>query len=188
MKFIFLFCTKFRVYLIELPLIVLLVLSIVFNERTDSFVKLYPLIIALSLGIVFIALYFFRGIMIKYDEIRDVGLFSERDKVVLTSEKTLILTLMPRRRIKVELFGKDGKAELDWLRDEEPMEIFLYRGKAIGGKATAKRILSYFEVFDGDLNEIVAGDDFSAEYQYVSVSTSNNEKGHEIRIKIEETM
>jgi len=188
MKRIFLFCTKYYLYLIELPLILLLILAIIFNGRADGLLKLYPLIITLSLAIIFIFLYFFRGIIIKYDEIKDVGLFSKRDRVVINKEKTLIITMLPHKKLRIELFGVDGKAALDWLKDEEPKEIYLYRGKAIGGKNSAKKIMKFFDIDEEDRELIIDNDNFSKSYEFVSVSSATVDSKREIRIKIDETV
>ena len=188
MKRIFLLSTRLYIFLIELPLVFLLTLAIIFNGRADGLLKLYPLIVTLSLAIIFIFLYFFRGIKIKYDEIKDVGLFSKRDKVVLNKDKTLIITVLQHKKLKIELFGFDGKAGLDWLKDEEPKEIYLYRGKAIGGKSTPERILRFFEVSEEDLEKILIAERFSNKYQYVSVESSVKNEMREIRIRFEETM
>ena len=188
MKHVFLFSTRVYLFLIELPLILMLTLSIIFNGRADGFLKLYPLIVTLSVAIVIIFLYFFRGIRIKFDEIRDVGLFSERDRVVINKGKTLILTKLNRGKLKVELFGCDGKAGLDWLKDEEPKEIYLYRGKAIGKDRAIFRILKFFAVDSEDLARITEEDGFDKSYEFVTVKSKITEESTEIRIMIDETV
>ena len=191
MKGIFLFSSRLRVYIIEIPLILLLVLAIRFNDNVESLLKLYPLQVCLILGIAFVGVYFFRGILIKFDEVRDVGLFSERDKAVINKDKTLILTLMKKGKIKVELYGNDGTvAGYDWLRADEskPNDIFLYRGKANGNKKAAKRILRYFDVFENDFDRIFNEDSFTFEYENVLLSSSIVNERREIRLKFKETI
>ena len=81
------------------------------------------------------------------DEVRDVGLFSNRDRAILNKDKTLIITLMRRGRMKVEVFGNDGAiAGYDWLKAEEgkPNDIYLYRGKAGGRIKKAEKTLRFF--------------------------------------------
>jgi hypothetical protein len=191
MKKTFLFCTKIRLYLIELPLIVLLAFAYHFNERSDALTKLYPLIIFIILVILFIFVYFFRGIMISTEEISDVGLFSGRDRAEITKDKTVIITMKSRARLSVELFGNDGTPpSLDWLKGEDytPVDIYLFRGKAIGGKRAVKRVLSVFGVASSDLQSIFTLDSFSADYDIASVSVTKKEDIREIKIKITETV
>ena len=76
MKSVFLFSTKLKVFLIEIPPTVLLVPAIIYNNNVKTLMKLYPLIIALLGIIIFSAVYFFRAVKITNEEIRCVGPFS----------------------------------------------------------------------------------------------------------------
>ena len=64
MKGIAFFSSRLWVYLTELPVILLLVVAVRNNDAADNVGKLYPLIILLGAVIVFIAIYFFRGVII----------------------------------------------------------------------------------------------------------------------------
>ena len=191
MKFVFLFCSKLRVYLTELPVVLLLAVAIHYNDGSDALFKLYPLQIFLVLAILFILVYFFRAITITYDEIRYHGLFSSRDSAVINKDKTLIITMKPGRRLAVELFGNDGKLPaLDWLKDDDtpPVDIFLFRGKAVGGERSVRSVLKYFGVAEQDLGAVFTEDSFSAEYDDVSLSVEKKEDIRIFKIKMKETI
>lgn len=191
MKFVFLFCTKLRVYLTELPVILLLAIAIHYNDGSDELFKLYPLQIFLGLVILFILVYFFRAITITYDEIRYHGLFSSRDSAVINKDKTLIITMKPARRLTVELFGNDGKLPaLDWLKDSEapPVDIFLFRGKAVGGKRTVSSVLKYFGVPAEDISEVFSKDGYTREYDDVILDVEKKEDICIFKIKMKETV
>ena len=178
-------------FLTELPLIALLAAAIYYNNLAEGFIKFYPLIAVLILGMIFIVVYLFRYVSISVEEVRSGGLFSSRDRATINAGKTLILTRMPRKRMRVELFGNDGVAPmLDWAQGDghEIMDIFLYREKAIGGVKTAARVLEFFEIPDEDIDEAVFTDGFSKEYEAVSVSTAVCEGKTEIRIKFTKTI
>ena len=96
MKSVFLFRTKFRMYWVLLPLLALLLASIYYNRFADNLLKLYPIITVTICGMIFILIYFFRGIKISYDEIRDVGLFSGHDSAIINEGKTLIFKIKKR--------------------------------------------------------------------------------------------
>ena len=189
MKSIFLFRTRLAVYWVLLPLILLLTASIYYNQFADNLMKLYPIITVTVLGIVFIVIYFYRGVRISYDEIRDIGLFSRRDNAIINEGKTLILK-RKKNKVEITLFGNDGvTADLDWLKStgDAPRDISLFRGKAIGGDKCISRILKFFGVDDGDISAIIGSTDFSKDYSLVSVYTEYND-GSVVNIRINKTI
>ena len=191
MKGIYLFCTRLRFYWVELPLALLLTVALIYNKESDALLKLYPLIITIICGAVFVLFYFFRAIKISYDEIRFIGIFSSRDKAIITKDKTLILTMIGRGRLQIRLFGNDGVLpELDWIRNSktEPIDIDLFSGKALGGTRKIKRILSYFGASSQDFGDIFACEDFEKQYKYVTVSSSVVNECKEIRIRMDQTV
>ena len=87
MKKIYLFCTKLRVYLLELPLLLLLAICYHYNDEMDNLFKLYPLMVFLVLLIIFIIIYFFRYLSISFESIENHGLFSNRDRALINKDK-----------------------------------------------------------------------------------------------------
>ena len=166
MKKTYLFCTKIGWFITLIPPIALLIISIIYNERAAGLLKLYPLIVCSALAIAVIFSYFFRYITISTEEIRMNGLFSSRDSAILNEKKSLILTLLPRNRICVTLFGNSGLPAFNWAQGEDytPIDIDLFREKAIGSERTVKRVLHYFEVSDEDCDALLVSDSFEKEY------------------------
>ena len=151
MKSIYLSCTKLWVYLTVIPPLIIFRLALAFNKHSTGILKFYPLMIVSALAVIFIVVYFFRVISINNDEIRYHGLFSSRDSSVINENKTLVMTLLPRRKIRLELFGDAGeKPAFDWMKstDVAHRDICLFRGRAVGGKKTIAKILKYFGVSD----------------------------------------
>ena len=191
MKSVFLFRTKFRMYWVLLPLLALLLASIYYNQFADNLLKLYPIITVTICGMIFILIYFFRGIKISYDEIRDVGLFSGRDSAIINEGKTLIFKIKKRGRVDITLWGNDGvTADLDWLKStgDAPRDISLFRGKTIGGKRAVKRVLKYFEVPDFDIVRILLNEEFEKDYSIVSVKCEAEDDCKIINIKMNITV
>ena len=179
-KFVFIFGTKLRMYLCELPIVLLLICSIHFNDSMTNAFKLYPLIIACIAGIIFMFIYLFRGIIISREIVRSFGPFSSRDKVIVNKDKTLVLTLRPKHKIKVELFGDDDAPDLDWVDKADSSSrknVNLYRDIAVGGEGTVKRILAYFDLNDREINEIVTSENGSLELADIAISKKKSELG-----------
>ena len=192
MKKKYLFCTNPLIYLIELPVILLFVIALRYNKYSEGYAKFYPLLIFLGLAMCFIFIYFFRMISISFEEIRYHGLFSSRDHADIDDGKELIITLLPKRKIRVELFGNDGSLpELSWIKPEEntkPIDIFLFRGKAIGAKRRVLSILRYFEVNEEDALKVFESEAFQGEYELVSLESKKEEDKITVRLKIKETV
>lgn len=173
-----LFGTKLRYFWVLIPMIGLLSLSISFNGSSDNLLKLYPLIVFLSGCIIFTVVFLFRAVGLAFDEVRTIGLFSSRERVMINEGKTLTLTLLPKRKLAVELFGNDGVlAELDWLRGNEDgtiPDINLFRAKAIGGVRTLIKVLKFYGLSHEDAEALV-NEGTPYEDELISVSASSNE-------------
>ncbi len=181
-----------RVYLTELPLIILFIITLCYNKYSEEVMKLYPLLIFLGAVMIFILIYFFRAISISFDRIKYHGLYSSRDSAEIDEGKELILTVCEKHKIRVELFGNDGTApELSWVKpgtDYKPVDIFLFRGKAVGGKRTVKSILKYFGVEESDMDSVFSSDKFESDYEYVSLISEIKEEKRVVRLKMKETV
>lgn len=194
MKKVFIFGTRFRMFLCELPLILFFVASIIFNDSTDKDIApigLYPLIIALGIGMVFMFVYLFRFIIVCGEYVRSFGIFSSRDRAMINKDKSLVLTLRPKHKIKVELFGKDEAPGLDWVKNDTKTDrsfVNLYRDIAVGGVGTIKRILSAFDVPKDAIAEIISSESCEREFSLVSVSKSKTELGDTYTVKFLKTI
>lgn len=186
MKNIFLFCTKWYVFLTELPLIYLFVLTVDLHGQSKELLGFYPLEIVLVFFIFFILVYFFRVVGLSHDEVRMYGLFSSREKAMIREGDTLVLTVLPRRRLRVELFGTDGGVPaLEWLREEGrvPQDVNLFRGKANGGLRTVARILRFYDVPSDEITSLLAAERERRDYETVALSVEKKEESFEVRLK-----
>ncbi len=184
----YLFCTNPLMYLTEIPPILLLIVCMIYNTGEGDG-NLYPLIIFLILVIIFIFIYLFRYMTVSYEEIRCKGLFSSHDAAIINKDKTLILTIHPGMRLRVALFGNDGQPPMfDGLRGEPSIDIFLFRAKAFGGKRNVASLLRYFDVPAEDIKCALYDEQFSMEYELVSLEAEHKEDIREIRVKFKETI
>ena len=190
MKKTFLFCTKPLFYLSELPPVVLLILCIFQNNHADGVLKLYPLIVVLSLFIIFVFVYFFRGILISNEEIRSVGLFSSRDNAIIDKGKTLTAIIRRDRYVKIELSEKTANSSFSWDKEKQlPLiDVNLYRDKAIGGKRAADKILKYFGVSREDRALLLGNDEFEKTYENFNLTGRTVDKNRRISIEFTETI
>ena len=189
MKKKYLFCTKAWLYLCEIPLAVLLALAFYYNPSIETNFKLIPLIIVLICTMIFFFVYFFRIIVISFEEVRSRGPFSSRDSAVINKDKTLILTMLSYSNLKVELYGNDGLPPMiEGLKGEPSIDIYLFRGRAIGGKRRVSSILRYFGVSESDIKDALSQDTFTGEYEFVSLTAEKREDIRELRLKFKETV
>lgn len=191
MKKLLIFSTHPLMFLTSIPLFVLLILSIIFNGYSDSLLKLYPLITVSALAIIFIFLYLIRVIVITTDEIKIVGLFSSKDRAIINKDKTLIISQRKGKRLKVILFGNDGRRpSLDWANKDDftPVDINLFKEIGYGGDRTIKRILKYFEIDYAVANALISKKEYSVDLPLYRVSKTTSDKKFEYRIKFLETI
>ncbi len=190
MKNIYFFSTKLIVYLLELPLLALLIFAIAYNNKSDELLKLYPLQVLLILGVVFIFIYFLRFVKINTDEVRCIGLFSSKDSVSIKKDRRLVFTLMKHGNLLVEVFGIGEAPTLDWVNPEDykNSEINLFRKTTTGSKRAAKRLLSYFDIDKEDFDEIFESESYTKDYEFITLSTKASENGKEISLRFNETL
>ena len=192
MKKKYLSSTRLIVYLTELPLIILFVITLRYNKYSEQLTKFYPLMIFIGALMIFILIYFFRAISISFSEIRYHGFFSSRDHAEINEGKDIIITMLPKRVIKVALFGNDNRTpELSWIQEDEnykPMDIFLFRGTAYGTKKKVISVLKYFGVSESDIPLVFETESFSAEYEFVSLNSKMSDEKTEIKLKMKQTV
>ena len=189
MKSIFLFSTKIRFFISEIPLVALYIIAVLYNPGAKGALKLYPLQIGLLALMAFIAIYFFRAITVSYSEIKHIGRFSPRYKAIINKGKTLILKLKPHGKMDVILFGNNGEPPL-YSNDEDgcdPIDIDLFTGHTLGGERTLGRILTYFGASASDIQSLI-GSDFSAELENVRMTSKRHEEHHEVHIFFKRTV
>jgi hypothetical protein len=188
-KSLFLFCTKPWFYLSEIPPIILLVLAIMYNDDSEELVGLVPLILLMIFFIVFFFLFLFRAVIIKSDEIRKIGVFTDKDKVIIKKDMTLSLTLLKHRRIKIELFGtNDSTPVYPWLLNSPTHELCMFRSNVVGAKGTVKKILRYFSLEEMLFEELFGNTPFKKELSDLSLSTEDTDDGRKINIKFLKTI
>jgi hypothetical protein len=191
MKKLVLLSTHPLMLLTTLPIAVVLALSIYFNSYFESFIKLYPLIVVSALAIVFILLYLIRVVVISYDEVKIVGLFSSKDRAIINKDKTLIISQRRGRRLKVILFGNDGtRPALDWAQGDDfvPVDINLFKEIGYGGLGTIRRILRYFEVDENSVERLVSEERCNVCLDNLKISKTTVDGKFEYRILFLKTL
>ena len=190
MKKTYLFCTNIGWFISLIPPIILLIVSICYNKSSTGLLKLYPLIIFSILAIAFIFAYFFRFITISTEEIRMHGLFTSKDSAIINERKSLIFTIIPRKRMRVTLYGNNGLPAFNWAQGDNyvPIDIDLFREKAIGGQGAVKRVLRYFEVDDEDIDELFSTDSFEEEYDAFILKKERVDKNTVVTIYFTKTI
>lgn len=184
----FLFSTRLKFFWVLIPMVILMCVTLAFNSYSDELLKFYPLIIFLGACIIFTFVFLFRVVGIGFDEVRTIGLFSSRERAVINEGKTLTITLLPHRKLFIELFGNDGVlAELDWLSKNEDgsiPDINLFRAKAVGGMRAVKKILKFYGLAQADITALTdAGAPYSDDLVEVTASNEANNNYLQINIK-----
>lgn len=176
-------------FLTELPPIIFLIFAIIYNNKADGLMKLYPLIALLIAIVILIFLFLFRAVVIKYDEVRSIGLFSSREQIIINKDKTLTISLHPKRFMVVEVFGDGGNFETySWLKSEENTTINLFRAKAYGSINTIRKILRYFDVDNETIAALISNDDVEFDLEKIKVSSATVHDAKSISIFFKETV
>lgn len=190
MKFLLFLSTRLRVFLTEIPPIILFMVAIVYNGAVDTPFKLYPLMVILCALILFIPIYFLRGVFINYEEVRCVGFFSSKEKAIIKEDRTLVLTLLPKKKVRIELFSKndDGETSYAWLSSEESVYVNVFRARVNGKSGVIRKILRYFEVDDDVITSALENEKFAAELEKVKVAAAIENESKKITVYFKETL
>ncbi len=190
MKRLYFFCTKIWYYITELPIILLLVIAALYNDKSSELFKLYPLIVFLSLTIVFIFIYLFRALRISYEDIKSIGLFSSRERVILKKGRTLKITMLKRHNLKIEVFGKNEAPALDWVDPEEYIdkEFNLFRERMLGGEGSVKKILKYFGFPEDCFEQALSYENFSFDTDKITLIAAEEYEMRTISLRFKETV
>ena len=185
----YLFSTNPLMYLTEIPPLALMIVAIYFNSGAVGNKKLYPLIIFLALVMIFIFIYLLRYIKITEEELRCCGPFSSHDAAIINKDKTLILTMRGKNRLRVALYGNDGMPPMfEGLRDEPSIDIFLFRARAFGGRRSVISVMTYFGIPVEDAVKAVSEERFVGDYTDYELTAERIEDIREIRIKFKTTL
>lgn len=190
MRSLILFCSKLRLYLTEIPPILLLIVAIKFNNKLETFLKLYPLIILMSAAIIFIAVYFARFIVIKNEEIKTAGFFASREKVLIAKGKTIAITILEKRRIRVDVLELNSDSSVyAWLKSEAPREVRMFSEKANGNIGTVRKIIEFYGVERDEASLAIENDEYAFEDENLKLSSLKTTDGEkQIRIFFKETI
>jgi len=188
MKKLFLFSTKLYNFWTVLPLAVLLAVSIHLNGNATGLMKLYPLIILSAAGIVFVILFFLRGIVLSYDDARCVGIFSKKDRARFEKDYSLVITELRHGRLLVEVFGfvEEGGIGYDWYDVTDVAEINLLRARTNGNVKVMKKILRYYGLLENDIDTAMNNGDFKAETRDARFVSTITDGMRQIRITFKE--
>lgn len=191
MKPMYIFASRLRSFWVLVPITIVLWLSVHFNKAADGLYKLYPLIIFSAIAIIFAIVYLFRAIEISYAEIKYIGRFSSRDSATINEGKTIVIDLLPKKKVSIQLYGNEGyNPEIKWLQNDEGEveDICLFRGKSYGGRNDAARILLYFGVDANDVDAFLTSDKEPVDYENVTVASLTYLEHRQIRIQMNTTI
>lgn len=190
MKKIYLFCTKWWLFLTELPPALLLTICIYYNNMVENPGKLYPLMVFCIAAMILIFLYFFRLISISTEEISSIGLFSSRDSAVIEKDTALVITMLKGGKMRIELDGRSKAPGFSWIKggEYEETDINLYRDRAVGGAGTVRRVLTFFSVSADDADRLLSNESFSKEYDFFTVSGYIENEHKKISVRFTETI
>ena len=190
MKKVYIFATKLAMFLTVLPLVFLFVVCIINNQSIETPGKLYPLMIASLIGCAFIIVYLLRAVKISTEEVRSIGLFSSKDICVLKKDRTLSITVRPKKKLRIEVFGRDDTPGFDWLKanENEFADVNLYRDIAVGNHATVARVLTMLGLDGKEVCEITTAKSFERDYPDYGIRKSEGDLGVRYDVKFYTTL
>ena len=190
MKKLYLLSTRPWIYLTEIPLVALLVIAIMYNDKTDGIWRLYPLIITSIVGIAIIFLYFIKIMTVSKEEVVSTTVFSGTERAELYAGSAIVIGRISKFRISVEVFGDaEDRPIFDWQKNGGRIksELNLFRGKIIGGNITLRRILKYFGA-DAEAASRIILENGSFDDDFVNISSQNGDNYAKIRIELKKTL
>ena len=189
MKPLYIYASRLRAFWVLLPMSIVLTLSVRYNQSVSGLLKLYPLIIFMIGAIAFTFVFLFRFISISYSEVRYIGRFTSRDAVKINEGKSLVIEILEKHRVSIRVYGNEGyNPDIKWLSDGDK-DVCIFRGKVFGNEQIAARILAYFDVPMGDIDEMIASEDnFTGKYENVSVSSETVDSHLQITVYFDKTL
>ncbi len=184
MKKLFYFSVHPLTFLTAIPPAVLLWLATRYNDVMTIPGKLYPLMVALSLWIIFTFIYFFRGLLLCDSSFLAIGPFSSHGSAAILVGKTVILRKCPHGVKKIEVLGSDGETALDFLKDREPQEISQMRETFYAPDGAILRIAALFGVPKETADAALSADTFREETEDYLLSAEKMNEIREIRITV----
>ena len=176
-------------FLLELPLAAFLALVIYIDVISSNHI-LIPLELIIFGAVVFTVIFLFRAVTISYDKVSCIGPFSSKYSAYIKKDRELRITRLSRSRLKIEIFGynNDGEESYAWLKSDVPTMINLFRTKTNGTIKSIKKILNYFEVDAEMIEKAVSVEEFSAELDKITLSTSIDLENKVYSIFFKETL
>ena len=188
-KFTLLSHTKARTYLNLLPSVAIMILAIIFNNKADGLLKLWPLIIFMGGITVFLGLFLLRILYISVEDIRMIGPFTSRDKSVIKKGTTLVLTAREDGKVKVELMDDEGGSPVfDWMKESRQKDVCLFRETVWGGIGAIEWVLKFFKVGDAQIEKLITEKSYSEALESFTVSCNRGENTREVKISFTATL
>ena len=186
MKKLFLFSTKLYYFWTVMPLAFILAVAIYLNNDVKTILKLYPMIILLSVVIIVNILFYIRGIRLTYDDARCLGLFSKKDYARYSKDSSLVITVLRHGRLLIEVFGfiEEGEIGYDWFDSDKSAEINLFRARTNGNFKTVKKILKYYGASESDAELALNQAEFKTETKDIIISSTLTENGSARQVRI----
>ena len=92
--------------------------------------------------------------------------------------------------MRISLFGNSGLPAFNWAQGDNyvPIDIDLFREKAIYSRRAITRVLKYFDVSDEDCRQLFSSDNYEKEYDGFILKKETAEKKKIITIYFTKTI
>lgn len=183
MKTRFFLCTRLWYFLTEIPLILLLCITIANHDSSTELLKLYPLEIVTACGMALTFLYFFRTATLTPLAIKKFGVFSEREEHSFSVGERLVLLLDERGYLHITVEGEDDAPTLSWCKSDRRHRT-LFRTRVIFAHSSAASVLSLFLLNHAEADAALSAGDYHYQNESVSIIGEDTEHGRKISLTL----
>ena len=176
-------CTRLRYFLTEIPLILLLCVTIQNHSSSTELLQFYPLEIVTVCAIIATFLYFFRTATLTPLTVRKFGAFSERETHDLSVGETIVLLLDERGYLHITVEGEDDAPGLSWCKSDRRHRV-LFRTRVILARQSAHAVLSLYGLSASDASAALGTQDYTTSNESIHLSAQTIEHGRRLTLTL----
>lgn len=180
-KSLYFLSSRLWYFLTEIPLVLLLAVTLHHHDSSQDLLKFYPLEILTVAAMVAVFLFFFRTVTVRMDEVRRFSSFGERDGHTIEEGEELVLLFDNKGYLQLTVEGEDVPPDFAWCQSEKRRRV-LFRARITFPRISASAILSLYGFRDceGAFGE----GEFRASSEYAFLLATDTEHGRRLTITV----
>lgn len=181
MKSLYFLSSKLWYFLSEIPLAVLLAITLRHHDSSQDLLKFYPLEILTVAAMIAVFLFFFRTVTLRMGEVRKFSAFDEREAHTIEEGQTVALLFDNKGYLQLTVEGEDEAPDFAWCQSERRQRV-LFRTRTTFPRISASAILSLYG-FTDDEGAFGEGE-YRATSEYATLLCTDTEHGRRLAITV----